>query len=213
MATVQTLTRRFERVFEQQQAVVLAETITEAYNDLVKTSDFNELKAIVKNLAESQQRLAAAQESTEVQMKELARVVSNLSQEMGGLSRSMSYSLENEAYRALPAYLREQHGITLRERIVRTDIRGEEVNIFALGERNGVPIALVGESKLQLDERRNSRREAERILEQIEDKVEAVRQLHPDREIVRLLVTHYARPAIRQFLEEHNILVVQTFEW
>jgi hypothetical protein len=32
-------------------------------------------------------------------------------------------------------------------------------------------------------------------------------------EIVRLLVTHYARPAIRQFWEEHNILAVQTFEW
>ena len=96
---------------------------------------------------------------------------------------------------------------------MRTDIGGEEVNFFALGERNGAPIALVGESKLQLDERRNSRREAERIMAQIEDKVEAVRQLYPEREIVRLLVTHYARPAIRQFLEEHNILVVQTFEW
>lgn len=220
MATVQTLTRRFERVFEPQQAVVLAETITEAYNDLVKTSDFNELKAIVKNLAEaqqrlaeSQQRLAESQESTDAQVKELTRVVSNMGQELGGLSRSMSYSLENEAYRALPAYLREQHGITLSERIVRTDIGGEEVNFFALGERNGAPIALVGESKLQLDERRNSRREAERIMAQIEDKVEAVRQLYPEREIVRLLVTHYARPAIRQFLEEHNILVVQTFEW
>lgn len=227
MATVQTLTRRFERVFEPQQAVVLAETITEAYNDLVKTSDFNELKEIVKNLAEAQQRLAEAQqrlaesqqrlaesqESTDAQVKELTRVVSNMGQELGGLSRSMSYSLENEAYRALPAYLREQHGITLSERIVRTDIGGEEVNFFALGERNGAPIALVGESKLQLDERRNSRREAERIMAQIEDKVEAVRQLYPEREIVRLLVTHYARPAIRQFLEEHNILVVQTFEW
>ena len=32
MATVQTLTRRFERVFEPEQAVVLAETITEAYS-------------------------------------------------------------------------------------------------------------------------------------------------------------------------------------
>lgn len=157
--------------------------------------------------------LAQAQQATETQMKELARVVTNLGQEVGGLARSISYSLENEAYRALPAYLREQHGITLSERIVRTDIGGKEVNFFALGTRNGAPIALVGESKLQLDERRNSRREAERIMEQIEDKVEAVRQLHPEQEIVRLLVTHYARPSIRQFLEEHNILVVQTFEW
>lgn len=146
-------------------------------------------------------------------MKELARVVTNLGQEMGGLSRGMSYSLENEAYRALPAFLQERHGITIADRIVRTDIGGEEINFFALGERNGTPIALVGESKLQLDERRNSRREAECIIDQIKTKVDAVRQRDPDREIVRLLVTHYARPSIRQFLEEHNMLVVQTFEW
>ena len=220
MATVQTLTRRFERVFEPEQAVVLAETITEAYNDLVKTNDFNDLKAIVKELAVAQretkaelQQLAVAQRETEVQMTELARVVTNMGQELGGLSRSMSYSLENEAYRALPAYLLAQHGITVTERIVRTDIGGEEINFFALGERNGVAICLVGESKLQLDERRNSRREAERLIDQIESKVDAVRQLYPEREMVRLLVTHYARPSILQFLQEHNIIVVQTFEW
>ena len=146
-------------------------------------------------------------------MKELARVVTNMGQELGGLSRSMSYSLENEAYRTLPAYLREHYGITVTDRIVRTDIGGEEINFFALGERNGVAICLVGESKLQLDERRNSRREAERLIAQIESKVDAVRQLYPEREMVRLLVTHYARPAIRQFLQEHNLIVVQTFEW
>lgn len=234
MATVQTLTRRFERVFESEQAVVLAETITEAYNDLVKTNDFNELKAIVKDLAIAQretkaelqqlaqtqretkaelQQLAIAQRETEAQMKELARVVTNMGQELGGLSRSMSYSLENEAYRFLPTYLRTHHGITVTDRIVRTDIGGEEINFFALGERNGVPICLVGESKLQLDERRNSRRGAERLIDQIESKVDAVRQLYPEREMVRLLVTHYARSAIRQFLQEHNIIVVQTFEW
>ena len=113
----------------------------------------------------------------------------------------------------MPAYLREHHDITLSERIVRTDVAGEEVNFFALGQRNGEPICLVGESKLQLDERRRNKREAESLVNQIERKVEAVRQVYPDRAIVRLLVTHYARPAILEFLQENDILVVQTFEW
>ena len=52
------LTRKFEAVFEVRQAVVLAEAITEAYTDLVKTSDFSELKAIVKDLAEAQTKTA-----------------------------------------------------------------------------------------------------------------------------------------------------------
>lgn len=234
MATVESLTRRFEGVFEAQQAAVLAQSIVEAYDDLVKTSDFNELKAIVANLAQAQERtevrmeelaqaqqrtevrmeeLTQAQERTEVRMEELAQAMTDTRREVGGMSRSMAYALENEAYRSLPAYLEEHHGITVSERIVRTDIEGEEVNFFALGQRDGELICLVGESKLQLDERRRSRREAEQVIEQIERKVEAVRLAHPDRGIVRLLVTHYARPAIRQFLQEHDILVVQTFEW
>ena len=51
------LAQKFEAVFERQQAVVLAEAITEAYSDLVKTGDFNELKAIVRDLADAQKRV------------------------------------------------------------------------------------------------------------------------------------------------------------
>ncbi|MEZ4862444.1 MAG: hypothetical protein R3C14_14110 [Caldilineaceae bacterium] len=241
MATVQTLTQRFEKVFEPRQAVVLAESITEAYEDLVKTSDFNELKAIVKDLAQAQQRtearvddLVQAQQRTEARvddlakdMQELTRVVTEMGRQMtvmgrqmgdmrseiGGMSRSMAYALENDAYRSLPAYLQAHHDIMLTERIVRTDVAGEEINIFALGEHNGEPICLVGESKLQLDERRASKHEAERVAQQLKRKADAVRELYPEREIVRLLVTHYARPVIRKLLEEQQIIVVQTFEW
>src|SRR5436190_17008019 len=104
---VEKLTRRFETVFDRRQSSVLAETITEAYSDLVKTSDFNDLKAIVKDLAEAQQRLAEAQERTETKVSELAqaqqrmveaqlrtdtsvaemtRAITGMAQELGGLS-------------------------------------------------------------------------------------------------------------------------------
>jgi hypothetical protein len=55
MINIETLTRRFEAVFERSQADVLAQAITDAYTDLVKTGDFNELKGIVRDLAEAQQ--------------------------------------------------------------------------------------------------------------------------------------------------------------
>ncbi|MBI3958281.1 MAG: hypothetical protein HY328_05680 [Chloroflexi bacterium] len=173
---VENMTRRLIRVFAPEQATVLAETIHDAYADLVKTSDFNELKEIVRNLAQAQTRtesrmnelaeaqtrtesrmeeLAEAQTRTELRVEELAQeqrtfakeqrtfaqelqtlaqaqreltdaqkdtdtrlgklidVVTNLAQEVGGLSRSASYALENEAYRQLPAYLEANHGIVL----------------------------------------------------------------------------------------------------
>ncbi len=224
---VENLTRRFTRVFAPAQATVLAEAIHDSYTDLVKTSDFNELKEIVRGLAQSQQELTQAQLLTEARMDELtqaqlrteeevrklARSQRELAQEVGGLSRSASYALENEAYRQLPAYLQANYDIVLEEQLVRTDIGGEEVNIFALGQRNGTPIVLVGETKLQLDRRRGGRDAVVRVLDQLENKVEAVQPFYPDREVVRLLVTHYARPLAREEAQKRNVIIAQSFEW
>ncbi len=70
---------RLMSVFPERQATVLADTITDAYDDLVKVSDFNELKAIVKDLALAQVRtevrveeLTIAQQRTEQRVEELA---------------------------------------------------------------------------------------------------------------------------------------------
>jgi hypothetical protein len=227
MVNIESLTKRFETVFTRPQATVLAQSIDDAYSQLVKTSDFNELKSIVRRLAEAQEstdakiaRLAEAQERmidaqrhTDAALTELTQAVKGMSQELGGLSRSMSYALENDAYRLLPALLAAHYGIQLQERIVRKEIGGEEINFFARGERNGKPIYLVGETKLQLDERRNSRRAEEQILAQINKKVKAVAQAYPDVDIAPLLVTHYARPAMLQRAQEQNIIVIQSFEW
>ena len=66
-------------VFVNQQAEVLSEVIYDSYNALVRADDFNELKGIVKELAEAQQRteqrvedLAESQQRTEQRVEELA---------------------------------------------------------------------------------------------------------------------------------------------
>jgi len=217
---IENMTRRLKRVFAPEQATVLAETIHDAYADLVKTSDFNELKEIVRNLAQAQTRTEArmedlvhAQQDTDRRLGKLTDVVSNLAQELGGLSRSASYALENEAYRQLPAYLEANYGIVLDRRLVRTEIGGEEINIFALGQRNGTPIVLVGESKLQLDRRRSGRDAVSRVMDQLERKVEAVQPHYPEREVVRLLITHYARPVVQEEAQKRNVIIVQSFDW
>ena len=48
MHTVNQMKSRFGKVFNPEQAEVLSEVINDAYNELVKTSDFNELKDIVR---------------------------------------------------------------------------------------------------------------------------------------------------------------------
>jgi hypothetical protein len=257
---------RLKRTFPPDQADTLAEVIYDAYNSLVKASDFNELKAIVAELAEAQQRtelrvaeladaqqrtelrvaelaeaqqrtelrvaeladaqqrtelrvaelaegqrqLIEAQQRTEERMGKLAEVVQGLAIEVGSLSRTMSYALENEAYRMLPTLLKQKFGLELEQRLVRTEINGEEINLFGQARRNGQTVLIVGESKLRLDMRSVER---QNVLDQLERKVEAVRQAYPDREIMPVLITHYARPAFVQEAEARGVQVFQSFDW
>ena len=248
MLTVESLTRRFEQVFERRQATMLADTFKEAYDGLVRQSDFTELKEIVKDLGAAQQRteakiadltdkmgdltgkvddltkkmddltgkvssLAEAQQQTEIALTKLAGSIENLAQEVGGLSRGMSYAMENEAYRLLPAFLRAHYAIELESRLIRTTLNQEELDLFAVGSRHGRPIVIVGECKLQLDERRNNRRAAERLFTQIAGKAEAIQEIYPQSEIIPLLITHYARPVILEEAKNRGVIVVQSFEW
>jgi multidrug efflux pump subunit AcrA (membrane-fusion protein) len=250
MLTQAEMLRKLGSVFEPKQARVLTEVITEAYSDLVRTRDFNELKEIVRELAEAQKRteqrveelaraqtelaeaqkrteqrveelaeaqeslaqamasLARAQEESQRQIQELARQMVEVRRELGGLGRSMSYALENEAYRMLPAFLGEKHGIQVTERFVRTYIGDEEINLFGRGRRDGKEVLIVGEVKVRLEEGRR-----EDALEQLEEKARVVQEMYPGEELVLLLVTHHAHPSILRRAQEKGILVVQSFEW
>jgi hypothetical protein len=124
--------------------------------------------------------------------------------EVGGLARSMAYALENEAYRALPAFLKER-GISITERFVRTEIGGEEINLFVKGKKNGREVIIVGESELKVT--------SVGKLKQLEKKAAVVQESFPGKEVVRVLITHYARPAVLEKAKEKGIIVVQSFEW
>ena len=270
------ITEKLQSAFEPHQVDALVDVIGLTYNNLVKVSDFSELKSIVQDLAESQKAMGASQEAmgktqeamgktlqdlvesqkamaesqkamaewqkamaitleensskigsltevvrelaiaqqrTEVEVEKLTSSVGDIRSEIGGMSRSMSYALENEAYRALPAYLLENHGIELAERLIRTSVNGEEINFLGRAARDGRPVLIVGESKQRLDERRSSKREEDRIFSQLEAKAEAVRAAHPDEEITLLLITHFARPEFLRTAAARGIVVVQSFEW
>ena len=68
------------RVFVDQQAEVLSEVIYDAYHDLVRADDFNELKGIVKELAHAQQHLAKTQQRTEQRVEDLAEAQQHLAE-------------------------------------------------------------------------------------------------------------------------------------
>jgi len=154
-----------------------------------------------------------AMKETQHEVRTLARELQNTRGEVGGLSHSIGYALENEAYRMLPAFLKGKYHLRLTERFVRTTVGGEEINLFARGRRNGKEVLLVGETKSRLDERRAPRAEEKDVFQQLADKVQAVQAAHPKARIVPLIVTHYARPKMLEQAQAQGIIVVQSFEW
>ncbi|MGA4578927.1 hypothetical protein [Limisphaera sp. VF-2] len=110
-------------------------------------------------MAEAQRRteerlnqLAEAQRRTEEAVQPLSWRLDETNRQVGGLTMTVGYTLENAAYRGLPPLLERDCGLRLRERLRRDyvrDARGEavEVNILGRGERQGQEVWVVGESK------------------------------------------------------------------
>jgi chromosome segregation ATPase len=229
------LVTRLERQFTSPQARALAQEIETILRHQVKAQDFNELKEIVRDLAEAQKRteakvetltgavnsltgtvneLAAAQKRTEEEINKLAvshlrleRSVGDLQQEVGGIANTIGYMLENEACRNLPKLLADQYNIRLSSRIIRRQIGAEEVNFLAEGRRGRKLVLIVGEAKSKL---------APKHLTQLKRKVREAATHHPaakSREIVPVMVVHFARDRELQTASSQGVIVVQSFEW
>ncbi len=176
-------------------------------------------EARVEELAEAQKKteqrldsltvkveeLAEAQKKTEQEVAKLAKGLQRTNTELGGLSRSVSYALENEAFRYLPSLLKERFGIEISDRMVRTEMGEEEINIFAKGRKNGEEVIVVGETKLRL--------QSVNDLKQLDRKMKAVRQWYRDTKIVPIMVTHFAKRRVLERASEKGIAIVQSFEW
>lgn len=164
----------------------LAEEMERSRQESVTRDEFRELRNIVKELAEAQERtearvkeLTEAQKSAEVRLTRLEITVQELAeaqkrtekalnllteehrktrQELGGLSATVGYRLEDEAFKGLPSLLRRDFGLEidapLRRRFV-PDSEGRlvEVNIIGSGTREGRKVTVVGEAKSQLSKR------------------------------------------------------------
>jgi myosin heavy subunit len=170
----------------------------------------------VEELAEAQKRtekkveeLAEAQRQTTLEVRALALGLKENREHLGGLSQSLGYAFENEAFRFLPKFLEQKHGLTITERMIRTEVGGKEINLFCRGLKNGREVLIVGESKLRLDERR-AKQEA---LDGLQERIAAVKAEYGNVEIVPVLVTHFATKGFLALAQEQGVLVVQSFEW
>ena len=161
----------------------------------------------VEELADAQKELTEAQKRTEEEIRQLAVAQKNTQQEVGGIANTLGYMLENEAYRLLPKVLAEKHKIKISDKFIRRQVGNEEINLLAEGTRNRKPVLIVGESKSKL---------SVSDLTQLKKKIKEVATHHPlagKREIVPVMIVHFARQKELQRAEQEGIIVIQSFEW
>ncbi|MCL0049666.1 hypothetical protein M1N04_01025, partial [Peptococcaceae bacterium] len=196
----------------QQEVAKLASSLERTQQEVAKLASSlertqQEVAKLASSLERTQQevaKLASSLEKTQQEVAKLAIGLDGTRREVGGLSRSVAYALENESYRHLPVFLKEKHDIEVTQKIIRTFVDEEEINIFAKARRDGKEVLLVGEAVLKLDDASK--------LKQVWRKVEAVKE-EMGGEVVPIIVTHFAKPGVLERAQRAGILVVQSFEW
>jgi len=185
----------------------------------VTKAELRELQEVVQELAVSVNRLAEAQVRTEERLNELAAAQARTEEELRklaaehrvtrerleGISNTVGYTLEDRAYKALPAILAQQ-GIQVEGRLIRRYVQLKEkerqVNIFGHGRRNGEQVLILGEAKV-----RPSRREVDRFV-RLARQVAAVERMPS----VLVFVAYDFPPAVEAYIKEQDILPVWSYE-
>ena len=129
--------------------------------------DFDELKNVVRQLAEAQNRtehrleelavaqreLAVAQKQTEIAVTALFVGQEKLRSELGGLSMDVGYGIEDKMIPHLRQFALHEFGIEVtlvdRRNVFYPDGNHDEVNLYVEGKRDGHTQYLIGECKAQ----------------------------------------------------------------
>ena len=196
--------------------------------------DFDELKGVVRELAEAQKRtetrieeLTEAQKRTETRIEELTeaqkrtenslekltaevrsltRSHKDLQKQVGGISHTIGYTLEDRSYHALPGLLKRDFGIEVKELkrrfLIYPDGGEDELNVYGEGLRSDRKVYIVGEGKAQL-----GRRDVDAFIRLLK----RVRAFLGD-EVVPVMVTYMAHPKVESYAAEKGLKVYLSYE-
>jgi len=155
------------------------------------------------------EELAKAQKRTEEELRELIKEHKETRAQLGGLSITIGYRLEDESYKALPELLKRDYGIIIQERLKRQFIQDKsgvplEVNIFGSAIRDGKKITIIGEAKSQLS--KNG------IDEFIKKKLNKIQGLYE--ELFPVLVTYMiSEPDAEEYAKQKGIAIYYSYDF
>jgi vacuolar-type H+-ATPase subunit I/STV1 len=176
-------------------------------------------EARLEELAEAQSRtearleeLAEAQKRTEARMEELAEAqqrteteLQQLARQVGSLSATMGFGLEDIARVCLPGYLERNQGVKI-DKLTRkyVDVGGEpvEIDLFGSGTKAGRPVTVIGEVKARIYSRE---------IKAFARKVARVRA-SLEGEILKVMFGYLIHPSASELASREGIILVASYE-
>ena len=216
----------------------IVDVITSVYEELqnsVTKTEFNELKEIVKELAERVNVLTMRMDELTKRMYELTQRVDTLTkrmaeltqrvqdlvgemkgikvtiqdmrQEIGGMSHAIGYGLEDQSYLTLPPILKRDHAITLKGRLKR--------GFLETARNKYIEINIWGQGEREgksieiIGEAKTQlkKRDVDKFLQTLQ----AIRP-HIDHSIHPICVTYQTSPAVTQYAKDKGITLYFTYD-
>ncbi len=221
-ARVEELAEAQKRTEARVEELAEAQTKTEKRLDslTIKVEELAEAQkrteARVEELAEAQKRtearveeLAQAQQRTERSLQKLIKDHAETRKQLGGLSMTVGYTLENESFKHLPTLLDKDYSLKIQGRLKRDYARDRdgnwlEVNIIGVGLKDGKEFQIIGESKAQLSKKG--------VDEFIRKKLKRLDGIYPN--IFPILVTHMiTAPDVKEYTKEKGIALYFSYDF
>ncbi len=207
------LTRRVNELAEaQKRTEERLNELTERVNSLAeaqkKTEErLDELAEAQKKTEERLNELAEAQKETEKKLAKLIGEHQKTREQIGGLSHSIGYLLEDRAYKGLPGILKRKYGIEVTEPLRRDYVkigrnRYLEINLICKGKKDGREIYIIGECKTQL-----KKKDVDKFLRHIKDIEDYFKG---DKFLV--IVAYQASPPVTDYIREKGLNFVYSYE-
>jgi len=160
------------------------------------------------SIAETQKRTEELLLRLSENQRDMRKELKETRKQVGGLSMTVGYGLEDRAYKSMPGLLQRDFGIEVTSRLTRKFVRDNkgsdiEINIVGDGLRKNQKILIAGESKSQL-----SKNDIDRF---IKKKLNRLEGIFPD--IFPVLITFMiAQPDVEDYAKEKGIALYYSYD-
>ena len=161
----------------------------------------------IKLISEGFIRLQQAVEELAEAQKRTEHAVAELAHQVGRLSDTVGFSLEDIGRYMIPPWLKKEYQIEVGELEQKYFTVGEkeyEINFYAEGEIKGEPCVVVGECKNRIREKNIV--EFEKLVNRVKE------QLLPKGRIIKIFFGYSIPPSVRRKAQEFNIITVAPYQ-